>query len=301
VRKGIEIGIASPHLAVHGHKLLAVDLVVDLGHHLGREHMVGEDGCELRLVLGKQQVVQRAGRQRGEGLVRRREEGERSRALEFGRRSELGVRFVHVWPAVAATKEAGSQSESRQRAGIAIPPRPTPLRWTMIYQEIDNNWMSNDMIHSIATILQGATMGLYLECVHEVRGADCGDESRERARAQPRDADGRTQRVDDVHIGRDGADARGAAASRHAGYAHGRRRERRGARERREHDEACGAPAVGWRGGGSGAVARARRGRDRACESRSDVRHRDSTSQINFKTSLIAVSSEAPRLPHNIA
>ena len=51
-------------------------------HRLGANDMAGQDLDQLVLVLGLEQRVDRAGRQRVEGLVGRREDGERAGALQ---------------------------------------------------------------------------------------------------------------------------------------------------------------------------------------------------------------------------
>ena len=53
-----------------------------------RQHVVGQDRCQPLLVLGLEQVLHRAGRQLLEGIVGRRENRERSLALQ--RRDEIG-------------------------------------------------------------------------------------------------------------------------------------------------------------------------------------------------------------------
>src|SRR5690606_1793581 len=67
-------------LAVHGGGGVELDHVGGL--HLPGHHVVGQDGDELVLVLGLEQVLERAGRQLREGLVGGREHGERALAAE---------------------------------------------------------------------------------------------------------------------------------------------------------------------------------------------------------------------------
>ena len=72
-----------PHrqaLAFNGRDHLAVREV--LGVQGARDHVVGEDVDELRLVLGLEQVGDHPGRERGKGLVGRGEDGERAGAVE---------------------------------------------------------------------------------------------------------------------------------------------------------------------------------------------------------------------------
>ena len=66
--------------ALHGGGLHAFGQVGR--HHLARHDVVGQDGDQLVLVLGLQQVFDGAGRQSGEGSVGRREDGERAFALQ---------------------------------------------------------------------------------------------------------------------------------------------------------------------------------------------------------------------------
>src|SRR5690606_20546292 len=51
-------------------------------HHFSREHVVGEDGGELVLVLGLQQVLDRAGGERSKGGVGGGEDGEGTGATQ---------------------------------------------------------------------------------------------------------------------------------------------------------------------------------------------------------------------------
>ena len=66
--------------ALHGLGVLHLDDVG--GHDLAGYHVVGEDGGQLGLVLGLQQILDGALRQLGERLVGRREHRERARALQ---------------------------------------------------------------------------------------------------------------------------------------------------------------------------------------------------------------------------
>ena len=70
---GFQLDHAAMHLGL-GHQLLGG---VDAGHHV-----VGQDLGQIGLVLGLDQGIDGAGRQRGEGFVGRREDGEGTAAVE---------------------------------------------------------------------------------------------------------------------------------------------------------------------------------------------------------------------------
>ena len=82
---------------------------------LAGDDVVSQHGGELGLVLGLQQVVDRSGGQSREGRVRRREDGERARALSVSKAGGLhgGTSVLNV-PAPTAVS---TMSASCAKAG----------------------------------------------------------------------------------------------------------------------------------------------------------------------------------------
>ena len=100
-------------------------------HDLAGHDVIREDAPQLRLVLGLQQVLDRAGRQLGERLVGRREHRERPRALErldqtgglerLRQRLERSGRDGRVDDVLRLSSDGGGMRRGQRSASAAVP------------------------------------------------------------------------------------------------------------------------------------------------------------------------------------